>query len=205
MQIIVPYHSQEDSDAKSFANDCGTACASMILEWAGKGRLSVDNLSRQTPLATDDSGLTPLQVVNLLTKYGITANIQNRTADLSAVASEITANRPVIELIKYVASSERQNPSDIYGHFGVVLGTDDSSIYLNDPDFWGNKRNYGAGLKVSTTEFAAALKESPIPNTAIFIGDARPVPKTPSTPLAHNVPPGPAHVNTDAINLRNGP
>jgi hypothetical protein len=204
MLLTVPYHSQEDPDARSFANDCGAACASMILEWAGKGRIGVDSLSRQTTLATDDSGLTPLQVANLLAKYGLTANVQTRNVDVPAVASEINASRPVIALIHYGAITERQNQNDPYGHFVVVVGADDSSIYLNDPDFWGNKRQYGAGLKVSIAEFTNALKQSPIPNTAIFIGDTA-TPTTTATPLPHSVPPGPAHVNTDLINLRNGP
>ncbi|HLY25779.1 MAG TPA: SH3 domain-containing protein, partial [Aggregatilineales bacterium] len=91
------------------------------------------------------------------------------------------------------------------GHFVVVVGADDSSFYLNDPDFWGNKRNYGAGLKVTTDEFVAALKGSPIPNTAIFVSASAVAPATPATPLEHQAAPGPAHVNTDVINLRNGP
>ena len=204
--IQVPYHSQEDSDSREFGNDCGAACASMLLEWAGKGRISVNKLSEETTLPSDRSGLNVKQVAALISQNGLPAQAVHSTANFQAVQTQIAAGRPVVALINYGPISERQNKADHFGHFVVVLGVDGDYVYVNDPDFWGNQMQYGAGLKVKSTEFDQALRISPIPNSCVFLTtDAGVKPPPPPTPAVHTIPPGQAHVNTDTLNVRNGP
>src|SRR5260221_14501854 len=161
--LQVPYHSQEDSDSREFGNDCGAACASMLLEWAGKGRISVNKLAEETALPSDRTGLNVKQVAILMTKNGLPAEAVHSTANFQAVKAQIAAGKPVVALINYGAISERQNKGDHFGHFVVVVGVEGDSVYLNDPDFWGNQMKYGAGLMVKSTEFDQALRISPIP------------------------------------------
>ena len=202
--LQVPYHSQEDADSREFGNDCGAACASMLLEWAGKGRISVNKLAEETTLPSNRSGLNVKQVATLITQNGLPAQAVQGTANFQAVQDQINAGHPVVALINYGPISERQNTADNFGHFVVVVGADSDSVYLNDPDFWGNKMQYGAGLKVKASEFQRALAISPIPNSCVFLTVDAP-PPAPPTPAVHTIPPGQAHVNTDSLNLRNGP
>lgn len=168
MIASVPYKSQEDSDAHHYRNDCGPACAAMVLEWAGKGPVTIDALSGETSLAAQDNGLSCGAVVALLARNGVTARL-NTVSTLFDVFAEIMAGRPVIALIGYAAIKERENQRDGAGHFVVVVGYDDTRVYLNDPDWWGAQRDHGAGLAVSLAEFAVALRVSPAPNSAIFV------------------------------------
>jgi hypothetical protein len=200
--LTVPYHSQEDRDAHRYCNDCGAACAAMLLEWAGKGRMSIDQLAAKTALSVSDDGLNPTQVANLLVQMGLPAQAHNGSANFGAIQAELAAGRPVITLIHYGSIPERQNQPDTVGHFVVVVGIDGDSTYLNDPDWWGNKMSYGGGLKVKTTEFQDAIARSPIPNSGIFLTPAATA--VPVTPPKHSVPPGPAHVNDTDVTLRNG-
>ncbi len=200
--LTVPYHSQEDRDAHRYCNDCGAACAAMLLEWAGKGRISIDQLAAKTALSVSDGGLNPTQVANLMVQMGLPAQAHNGTANFGAIQAELAAGRPVISLIHYGSIPERQNINDTVGHFVVVVGIEGDSTYINDPDWWGNKMSYGGSLKVKTTEFQDAIARSPIPNGGIFLTPAATA--IPATPPKHTVPPGPAHVNDTDVTLRNG-
>src|SRR3954464_5811675 len=120
--ISVPYHSQEDPDAWKFRNDCGVVCVAMLLQWAGKGQISIDALSAETALARSDTGLTCNQLAYLLNSHGVSAYAVNGKADLAAIQREVAAQRPVIALIKYAAIPERQNIPYKGGHFVVVVG-----------------------------------------------------------------------------------
>src|SRR5690242_7198550 len=184
--LTVPYHSQEDRDAHRYCNDCGAACAAMLLEWAGKGRMSVDQLAAKTALSTSDSGLNPTQVANLLTQMGLSAQAKNGSANFGAIQAELAAGRPVISLIHYGSIPERQNQPDTFGHFVVVVGIDSDNTYLNDPDWWGNKMSYGAGLKVKNAEFQDAIAKAPIANSGIFLTSVATA--APVTPPKHTVP-----------------
>jgi len=152
------------------------------------------------------SGLNVRQVATLISNHGLPASAVHGTANFAAVQEQIAAGKPVVALINYGPISERQNTADHFGHFVVVVGVDSDSVYLNDPDFWGNRMQYGAGLKVKAIEFDQALKISPIPNSCVFLTtDMAVTPPPPPTPAVHTIPPGQAHVNTDSLNLRNGP
>src|SRR5258708_15704979 len=107
--LQVPYHSQEDADSHEFGNDCGAACASMLLEWAGKGRMSINKLAEETTLPSDRTGLNVRQVAILMTQNGLPAEAVQTTANFQAVQDQIAARKPVVALINYGAISERQN------------------------------------------------------------------------------------------------
>ncbi len=242
MILDIPYHSQEDFDAKRFGNDCGAACAAMILEWGGKGRQSVNDLAALTPLTVKDDGLMPTVVARLLTTHGMPAEYRySQTADMILADIE-KRQKPVIALIRYGDIAERQNKGDVEGgHYVLVVGSDEQNVYLNDPDFWGAQLSKGKGLAVSRQEFKNAVAKAHVsaPGYAIFLKDPPDPAATTTTttttitktvvteaktvsagttggtasttttstsasgaPLTHTIPPGPAHVNVDGLNMR---
>ena len=158
--IDVPYRSQEDSDARNYRNDCGPACAAMLLAKAGIN-LSIDALSAQTTLRNIDNGLACWQVAALLRRNGLQA--VSKQLQLSDIISELNAARTPIALINYGCIPGRQNVSDRAGHFVVVVGYSPESIYIHDPDFWGARRSEGRNFEVSRADFDAALRSSPAP------------------------------------------
>src|SRR5215213_6717011 len=99
--ISVPYHSQKTPTAWKFRNDCGVVCVAMLLQWAGKGQISIDALSAETALAKSDTGLTCNQLAYLLNSHGVSAYSVNGKADLNAIQKEVVDQRPVISLINY--------------------------------------------------------------------------------------------------------
>lgn len=207
--LDVPYHSQEEQDAKHFANDCGPACVSMILEWAGKGRIAVDELSSKTSLGRGDDGVGPSGLAILLQKYGIDAEAR-ADVPLDEIQNEVNGNaRPVIALVLYGAIPQRQNLPDRFGgHYVVVVGVDNQTVYVNDPDFWGSQMARGKGLAISRRDFIYAMSKATIPGGAIFVkamaAEEAPSDREPRL-VERAIAPGPAYVTADGLWLRRTP
>jgi LysM repeat protein len=176
--LDVPYHSQEDADAKWAAADCGPACVRMLIGWNAlrQGQpdpnLSIDEVAKATGMGRNRFSF-PRQLVAVGEKYGLKLEYR-RDAKLAAVLAELDAGRPVISLIRYANLKGRQNQRFRGGHFVVVAGYNDREIVLNDPDWWGNNRNGGAGFRVPRAEFEGAIgldnwKAGNDPYQAIFV------------------------------------
>jgi hypothetical protein len=161
VKLDVPYHSQEDLDAKWAAADCGPTCVHMVIDWRAKVRgQPLPNIT--TDQVSKNAGITPRsfsQFSNLMAAgntYHLKLNY-TRDAQLPRILAEIDAGRPVIMLIRYGNLSQRQNQAFGGGHFVVVIGYNSQEIILNDPDWWGTQRNNGAGFHVPRAEFEGAI------------------------------------------------
>lgn len=163
--IAVPYRSQEDPDAGRYRNDCGAACVGMLLDWQGV-HLTTNALAAQTTLAQHDDGLTCWQLAALLNKNGVPARV--RTLHLADLRAELDAGRPVILLVWYGHIPNRQATFS-GGHFFVVVGYDEDSFYVNDPDWWGARRNEGNGFRVPAAALDNALRYSEVPYQCVVV------------------------------------
>lgn len=161
VMLNVPYHSQEDPDARWAAGDCGPACVRMLIGWNAlrQGQpnlpLSVDEVSQWTGMGPARFSF-PAQLVRVAGRYGLKL-VESRDATLKRVLAEVGAGRPVISLVRYGSISNRQNLGFRGGHFIVVVGYDDQYIYANDSDWWGDLRAQGAGLPIPRGEFERAI------------------------------------------------
>lgn len=159
--LRVPYHSQEDQDARWAGADCGPTCIRMLIGWDAlrRGRpdpnISVDEVSQKTGMGRYRFSF-PRQLVTVGARYGLKL-VETRSADMNRVIAELDAGRPVISLIRYGSIPGRQNVTFRGGHFVVVIGYDDHYIYLNDPDWWGDLRDKGAGFAVTRANFERAI------------------------------------------------
>jgi len=163
----VPYKSQEDTDARGFRNDCGPACVAMLDAYYFQRKVRVDDLSRQTSLAGNDSGLSVEQVAQLLTKQGLTARIAvNPSVD--QLRAELKAGRPPILLIRYGDIPKRENIHDTSGHFVILTGIDEPQATVNDPDWYGAEMAQGKDFPVALADLMRAIASSPDAGKVIF-------------------------------------
>ncbi len=178
MLLRVPYHSQEDGDARWAGADCGPTCVRMLIGWNAirQGQpepdIRVDEVSKATGMGRTRFSF-PKQLVAVGEKYGLKLEYR-KDATLPNVLAELDAGRPVISLIRYANLKGRQNHRFRGGHFVVVIGYNDREIILNDPDWWGSRRSEGAGFRAPREEFESAIgldnwKAGNNPYQAIFV------------------------------------
>jgi hypothetical protein len=161
-RLSVPYYSQEDPTAQYASADCGPASLRMMIGWhrlrngqPDPATLTIDELSRAMGLRGGQFSF-PIQLVQVGRRYHLPL-IETLNATLPRIQQEIDAGRPVISLIHYGSISKRQNQEFTRGHFVVVIGYTASEVILNDPDWWGVRRNEGASLRVPRAEFEQAI------------------------------------------------
>jgi LysM repeat protein/uncharacterized protein YvpB len=160
--LNVPYYSQEDPDAKYAGADCGPTCLRMLVGWHRLHKLGEDSKDLKVDDVTKAVGIRggqfsfPVQLVRAAEKYGLKL-IETRKLNLPAIQAEIDAGRPVISLIHYGTLSKRQNQRFRGGHFVVVVGYNERDVILNDPDWWGERRNEGKLFRVPRSEFETAI------------------------------------------------
>ncbi|MCU0497723.1 MAG: C39 family peptidase [Anaerolineae bacterium] len=164
--VSVPYYSQEDATARYGRNDCGPACVRMVVGWdrIRKGQpdpanLTVDELTQASGIGQRGfAGVVALR--NLAQQYGVssmTTDGKTNRLTLDRLETEIRAGRPAICLVLYAKLTQRQNQRFAGGHFVVAVGFNDREIILNDPDWYGDRRNEGHQWRVPRAEFEAAL------------------------------------------------
>lgn len=163
--LPVPYYSQEASDARAYANDCGPACVHMLLDWqAAKVNLpqlivTTNQLSSETTLNGNDVGLGNAALVTLAAKHSLALKVASGV-NQAFIQDQIDAGLPVICLISYAPIQDRENQADRGGHFVVAVGYDVNNIYINDPDWWASGRytpEMGHNFRVPWEQFNAAL------------------------------------------------
>lgn len=127
----VPYTGQVGTDANLHGNDCGPACVSMVLKWAGITPPTVDSLFDEVQ-PSGDLYTSFGDLMRLLERHGVDPNYDAgvSTKDLFWI---LAGGVPVIALIHY-GTLETIRPNKFKGnHFVVVRGMDLDTIYVNDP------------------------------------------------------------------------
>ena len=176
--LKVPYHSQEDGNARWARPDCGPPCIRMMIGWNAERlwqpdpNLSVDDVSKAMDMGRNGFSL-PKKLVAVGERFSLKLDYRS-DATLNRMIAELDAGRPLISLIRYANLTGRQNQRFRGGHFVVVIGYNDREIILNDPDWWSSRRSEGAGFRVSRTEFEEAIgpdnwKAGNRPYQAVFV------------------------------------
>jgi len=211
VMITVPYIGQWDQTAAKYRDDCGSTCTEMVREWAGLPVLTVDSLSAQTTLATNDNGLWPSQLVPLAATNGLTLVLKSGVT-VDSIKAEINAGRPVIALINYSYIVGREDKGFFGNHFVVVTGYDSQSIYVNDPDFWGANETQGHNFAIPLQQFSDALLYDHNGQECLFVTTV-PVttPPTPNIkqmvgndPNGTNIRSAPSHTATIVGSIKGG-
>lgn len=148
--LNVPYISQWDTTAGYSKNDCIPVSSAMLIAYY-KGNITPDQISTKigvTGLITYDQIRTALAFFN----YKILGSTFKTIADLK---KSIDSGVPFIAIVHY---GDLPNRQDTYtgGHAVVVTGYDDNNIYVNDPNFWGDRRLEGNNKMYPTTAFDKA-------------------------------------------------
>lgn len=157
VRLDVPFRSQQGAGASAYRNDCGPACALMLMAYAMRragllepSAISVDDVARDTALASNgDSPLQLAEVSRVLTAYGI-PNEVTRPLDLPRIRTLLDARKPPIVLVQYRHLAEG-NPA--FGHYAVVVAYAAGGFWLHDP-YTG-----GAELYVTNDRLNAALTD----------------------------------------------
>lgn len=148
--LNVPYISQWDTNASYSKNDCIPVSSAMLIAYY-KGNISPDEISKKIGVA----GLVnfpQIQTALASFSYKILGASFKTIADLK---KSIDSGVPFIAILHY---GDLPNRQDTYtgGHAVVVTGYDDKNIYVNDPNFWGDRREEGNNKMYPITSFDKA-------------------------------------------------
>ena len=171
--LPVPYVSQLGPGAETRANDCGPACAAMLLRAYQKTSLTPDAFYARFAIQGDpylhaSQLMSAMGALGLQTEFRAGMTVQ----DLFGV---LAAGKPAILLLGYKALSEAGLTEKPFGgpHFAVAVGVDVKNIYLHDPlysdplvgeahpypleVFWKAWKEASVGLQVPNPERAAVI------------------------------------------------
>jgi ABC-type bacteriocin/lantibiotic exporter with double-glycine peptidase domain len=118
--LNVPHSKQE------FHYSCIPACARMVLAFFGQQRTEAE---LRTLMKTGPSG-TPVRRLTVLTHLGFAVDFL--TTDIAGLTAYLTSGIPPIALLATAALPYWSQSCD---HVAVVVGVDDSWVYLSDPYF----------------------------------------------------------------------
>jgi predicted double-glycine peptidase len=151
----VPFRSQHDPDGDQHKSDCGPACVAMLLEYAGV-RVDINTLAREAGMSTTKRYTLPADLIRAANLHGL--KIERRTdCTIDMLRSAIALHCPPIVLIHYGSlGTLRQDRAWNGGHWVVVVGVSDDTIYVHDPDWQGEQRSCGQNLAIPRAIFEDA-------------------------------------------------
>jgi len=155
MKILdVPYISQWDSNASYQKSDCFPVSVCMLLAYYGIN-IDPDFLSERIGV---QGGTNFNQVQNSLKDTGHTL-LYKKGQTMDDLRSSIDRGIPFGVTVNYGMLPNRQ---DTYqgAHLMVVTGYDQKDVYVNDPNFWGNRRNEGKNKKYPISAFLKSWQDT---------------------------------------------
>jgi hypothetical protein len=150
----VPYISQWDSDAHLSRGDCGIVAAAMVAQWKGIDT-TPDAMLRMADLPIGKHSYTFAEVMRAAQSVGLTLNY-HFPATWSVIREELCEGRPVVTLLRYGELLGNQDDFD-GSHFLTVVGCTADDVIVNDPDWWGDRRDDGFMRHVPIPEFERAI------------------------------------------------
>lgn len=197
--LPVPYVSQIGKDADAHSNDCGAACAVMLMRAYQKSSITPNEFYAQFNIPGDPF-LSVNQIRSALNSVGILTDFR---AGLSIpdLFSLVASGKPPIVLIRYKVLFEAgltekpfQGP-----HFSVVVGVDPKYMYVHDPFFTdplvGEAHAYPLEAFWQAWKAVAADPSFPNPERSALI---------PVMPIGFRVS-RIVKVTTPTLNVRSGP
>lgn len=166
--LNVPYKSQWDDDATATQNDCGPASIAMILNFYN------EKLSTNDVFYKSGAGLgyvTFAQMFNSITSYGYRYELITGCS-IGKLKEFVDKEIPVIALVHYGELASRQDQKFTGPHFFVVCGYDDNNYIVNDPNYWGNRREEGNKHYYSKDQFETAWTNASIdgnPSNSVIV------------------------------------
>jgi hypothetical protein len=156
----------------SISNEaCGLACLMACLIWYKiAGKLTLNDLIRETALVSGSKGLRPAQVAANGMMHGLDARVE--TLDPADIVAHLKANRPVIVLLKYgdVPRNLVQDKPFTGLHFELAEGVDVNGNILNDdPDQIDTSGKWGTAIPYAPAMLAKAMADSDLPGQCVVI------------------------------------
>ncbi len=129
----VPYVSQLGEGASAHQNDCGAACAVMLLRAYLNLQMTPDEFYTRFAIRGDPYLSIPqmrdaMSSLGLLTEFRVNLGLQD-------VFMSLAASKPLIVLIRYKVLEEAGLTEKHFEgpHFALAVGIDSKNIYLHDP------------------------------------------------------------------------
>lgn len=141
------YRSQWDPDGSQRINDCGPACVAMVLDAFGRHE-TINAISAE--IEPTDTGTTSDQLAGALLRRGVNAMVWTGTG---------YPTLPAICLVRYDGFN-RDSVQDIAfrgWHWLVLLGINELTAIVHDPDYAGSRRAEGDYKRYGRGEFDRAF------------------------------------------------
>lgn len=131
--LSVPYVSQLSPEADAHANDCGAACAAMLLSAYQKASLTPNDFYTQFNISGDPY-LSVIQIRNAMGGLGLATEFRAGLS-IADLFNFLATGKPAVVLIRYKVLYEAGLTEKSFQgpHFAVVVGLDPKYIYLHDP------------------------------------------------------------------------
>ncbi len=157
-KLDVPYRSQRDSDALWSPSDCGAACVAMVLDAFGIHK-TIDEIFKMTG-QPQTNFLSRTDLLLAAGKFHVTLKKFDH-GDHAFLNQAVDDGKPFIALVNYHAWSKNNSGVPTQSsfdktHFVVVTGYDGNKVFLNDPLWWGSRREEGHHKEMTYNQFASA-------------------------------------------------
>jgi hypothetical protein len=131
--LPVPYVSQLGVGAEGHKNDCGAACAVMLLRAYTNSTMTPDQFYAQFNIQGDPYLSVPT-LRNAMGKLGVLTSFKAGLL-MADLFNTFATGKPVIVLIRYKTLEDAGLTEKHYEgpHFAVAVGMDSRNIYLHDP------------------------------------------------------------------------
>lgn len=154
VRLKVPWASQLGSTANYAPGDCGSACVTMLLTYAGAA-LTVDQVSAATGKPRGFKLLGFDEMIAAAGHFGLKLKHECGTAP-AVLYQDISAGKPAIALVDYrsLPAVQRFDGSYSLGHYLVLVGYSTNHVIYHDP-YWVDPEG-GAFRVLTRAEFDRA-------------------------------------------------
>ena len=197
--LPVPYVSQLGAGAEAHKNDCGAACAVMLLRAYTNSTMTPDEFYVAFNLQGDPY-LSVLTIRNAIGNLGVLTTFKAGLT-MADLFNTFATGKPAVVLIRYKTLEDAGLTEKHYEgpHFAVGVGMDSKYIYLHDPlytnVFDGEAHPYPLDMFWKSWKEVAIDPKYPNPERSAII---------PLVGVGYHMQ-RPVVINTPSLNVRNGP